>query len=355
MHTVRVQPYNAPWWLLGGHLQTLYAALHPSVPRINYRRERWDTPDGDFIDVDWLTSHEVAMANSPLVVFFHGLEGNSARHYVRSLMDKLQRHGWRGVAVNFRGCSGEPNRLPRAYFAGDSAEIDWILRRLRMQNPTLSLFATGVSLGGNALLKWAGEQGVQAGDVIDAVVTVSATMDLQAAGNTLDRGGVNQLYTRHFLGSLKQKALQKLEQFPGLFDRESVGSVKTLREFDDLVTAPLHGFKNTDDYWNTASSKSRLINIRIPALLINARNDPFLPESALPVKTQVSSSVTLEFPEDGGHVGFMSGAFPGRHAWLPERIMAFFAEVNESEDGASSQRAQRNTGGFRRSEVPPSG
>ncbi len=323
---VYAQPYQAPWWLPGGHFQTIYSALVISAVRVDYQRERWDTPDGDFIDVDWLMPVDGHAAEGPLVVFFHGLEGNSERHYVRSLMNLLQRKGWRGVAVNFRGCSGEPNRLPRAYFAGDSAEIDWILRRLRVQYPTTPLFATGVSLGANALLKWTGEQGAQAAQVIDAVVTVSAAMDLQATGNTLDSGGFNQFYTDHFLSSLKKKAAQKLEQFPGLFNREALENIKTLREFDDLVTAPLHGFKNTDDYWTRASSKPYLIDIRIPTLLINARNDPFLPDSALPVAAEVSASVTLEFPETGGHVGFVSGSFPGKHEWLPERILEFFEQ-----------------------------
>lgn len=318
------QPYEAPWWLPGGHLQTIYSALIISAPEVDYQRERWDTPDGDFIDVDWLIPTNGNVDDSPLVVFFHGLEGNSERDYVRSLMDLLQRKGWRGVAVNFRGCSGEPNRLPRAYFAGDSAEIDWILRRLRAQYPTTPLFATGVSLGANALLKWTGEYGAQAREIIDAVVTVSAALDLQVTGNTLDRGGFNQFYTDYFLESLKKKAAQKLEQFPGLFNGESLENIKTLREFDDLVTAPLHGFKNTDDYWTRASSKPYLVDIRVPTLLINARNDPFLPESALPVAAEVSTAVTLEFPETGGHVGFVSGSFPGKHEWLPERILEFF-------------------------------
>ena len=335
---VRAQPYDAPWWLPGGHLQTIYSALFTAIPHVDYKRERWETPDGDFIDVDWLIDVEgltpekinSGVDDSPLVVFFHGLEGNSEGHYVRSLMSILQRQGWRGIAVNFRGCSGETNRLPRAYFAGDSAEIDWILRRLRAQNPTISIFAAGVSLGGNALLKWTGEQGAQAEDVIDAVVTVSAAMDLQATGNALDSGGFNQFYTDHFLSSLKKKAFQKLEQFPGLFDREALVNITTLREFDDLVTAPLHGFKNTDDYWTRASSKPHLIDIRIPTLLINARNDPFLPETALPAPADVSSSVTLEFSNEGGHVGFVSESFPGKHAWLPERILAFFSEINDN-------------------------
>lgn len=329
---VHAQSYDAPWWLPGGHLQTIYSALFTAVPQVSYNRERWETPDGDFIDVDWLALDKanISGADSPVVVFFHGLEGNSDRHYIRSLMHKLQRKGWRGVAVNFRGCSGEPNRLPRAYFAGDSAEIDWILRRLRAQYPTIPLFATGVSLGGNALLKWVGEQGIHAGEVIDAVVTVSATMDLQATGNTLDGGGFNRFYTDNFLRSLKKKAARKLEQFPGLFDGESVENVKTLREFDNLVTAPLHGFKNTDDYWARASSKPYLIDIRIPTLLIHARNDPFLPETALPTPAEVSSSIKLEFSDEGGHVGFISGSFPGKHVWLPERILAFFAEINDN-------------------------
>ena len=335
---VHAQSYDAPWWLPGGHLQTIYSALFTVVPQVSYKRERWETPDGDFIDVDWLidvdeqapAAANISTADGPLVIFFHGLEGNSERHYVRSLMGELQRKGWRGIAVNFRGCSGEPNRLPRAYFAGDSTEIDWILRRVRAQYPATPLFATGVSLGGNALLKWVGEQGAHAGEVIDAVVTVSAAMDLQAMGNTLDQGGFNQFYTDHFLHSLKKKAAYKLEQFPGLFDREAVNNVKTLREFDDLVTAPLHGFKNTDDYWTRASSKPHLIDIRIPTLLIHARNDPFLPETALPAPAEVSSSVTLEFSDEGGHVGFISGPFPGKHAWLPERILAFFSEVNDN-------------------------
>ncbi|MBI2778454.1 MAG: alpha/beta fold hydrolase [Gammaproteobacteria bacterium] len=312
--------YRAPSWLPGGHLQTIYTALLTSAPRIAYTRERWDTPDGDFIDVDWLNNS----ACGPLVVFFHGLEGSSRGHYVRSLMEKLQHSGWRGIAVNFRGCSGEPNRLPRAYFAGDSAEIDWILRRLRALNPDSLIFAAGVSLGGNALLKWLGEQGDNACGIINAALTVSAAMDLQATGNALDSGGFNQLYAAHFLRTLKKKASQKLEQYPGLFDRELLKHVKTLRAFDDLFTAPLHGYKNTDDYWTRASSKPGLINIRVPTLLINARNDPFLPASALPRSEQVSACVTLEFPEEGGHMGFISGPFPGRHAWLPERILEFF-------------------------------
>lgn len=317
----RTASYQAPLWLPGGHAQTVYASLlSPTLLRVDYKRERWDTPDGDFIDVDWLDP----AADGPLVVCFHGLEGGSQGHYARSLMAKLRQQGWRGAVPHFRGCSGEPNRLPRAYFAGDSAEIDWILRRLRTQHPTLPIFTVGVSLGGNALLKWLGEQGDNALNVIDAAATISATMDLMITGDTLDAPGFNLFYRDRFLYTLKRKALQKLEQHPMPYDRQGIETITTLREFDNIVTAPLHGFKDTGDYWTRASSKPGLVHIRVPTLLINAGNDPFQPAFALPTAREVSDCVTLEFPETGGHVGFVSGPFPGKHIWLPERILEFF-------------------------------
>ena len=241
-------------------------------------------------------------------------------------MAALHERGMRGVVVHFRGCSGEPNRLPRAYHSGDAPEIDWIVRRLRRQHADAPLFAVGVSLGGNALLKWLGETGASAGTVIDGAAAVSAPVNLMAAGNALDRG-FNLAYVHQFLSSMKRKALAKLAQYPGLYDAARVRAASTLREFDDLVTAPLHGFRNTDDYWTRASSKPGLKNIRVPTLLLNARNDPFLPASALPGAGEVSGAVTLEQPEQGGHVGFVSGRFPGSLGWLPARVMEFFQDA----------------------------
>ena len=321
-------PYAAPRWLPGGHAQTLYAALAVPRPGVAYRRERWDTPDGDFIDLDWAEPKEQGtrdkgQGKAPLVVLFHGLEGSSRSHYALTLMAALHSRGLRGVVVHFRGCSGELNRLPRAYHSGDAQEIDWILRRLRAQNPAAPLFATGVSLGGNALLKWLGDSGDAATRVIDGAAAVSAPLDVLAMGDELGRG-FNLVYSRNFLQTLKAKALAKLERYPGLFDREAVRAARTLREFDDLVTAPLHGFRNTDDYWTRASSKPGLKNIRVRTLVLNARNDPFLPVTALPGTGEVSPSVTLEQPAAGGHVGFVSGGFPGDFDWLPRRILKFF-------------------------------
>ncbi len=314
--------YISPVWLPGGHIQTLYAALGAPRPHVAYRRERWDTPDGDFIDLDWL-QQDAPSPDTPLVVLFHGLEGSSRSHYAVAVMAALRRIGWRGVVVHFRGCGGELNRLPRAYHSGDSAEINWILRRLKQQNPRAPLRAVGVSLGGNALLKWLGEQRERATAIISAAAAVSAPVDLMASGAALERG-FNLVYARHFLSSMKLKSLAKLEQFPGLFDGDKVRTSRTLREFDNAVTAPLHGYRDTDDYWTRASSKPLLRDIAVPTLLVNARNDPFLPQVALPRAHEVSASVTLDFPPAGGHVGFINGAFPGRQDWLPQRILGFF-------------------------------
>jgi predicted alpha/beta-fold hydrolase len=237
-------------------------------------------------------------------------------------MAQVRDAGWRGLVVHFRGCSGEANRLPRAYHSGDSAEIDWVLRRLKGVNGTGALYATGVSLGGNALLKWLGEEGAAAREVVSAAAAVSAPLDLMAAGDALGRG-FNLVYTRAFLSTLKRKSLAKLALHPALYDAASVRSARTLRAFDNVVTAPLHGFRDTDDYWTRASSKPWLIRIAVPTLLVNARNDPFMPESSLPRREEVSACVTRDFPREGGHVGFVSGHFPGHLEWLPRRIIEF--------------------------------
>jgi predicted alpha/beta-fold hydrolase len=312
--------YRAPWWLPGGNLQTLYAALIRR-PGIKWARERWDTPDGDFIDVDRLHGS----ANAPLVVLFHGLEGSSGSHYAAALARELNRLGWRGAVPHFRGCSGEPNRLPRAYHSGDAAEIRWILRRFHAEAKHAPLFAVGVSLGGNALLKWLGEDR-EAKRVLAAAAAVSAPFDLMAAGEALGRG-FNLLYTRAFLATMKHKSALKLERFPGAFDGKAMRRARTLREFDDAVTAPLHGFRDTDDYWTRASAKPLLTRVEVPTVLVNARNDPFMPEEALPRSEEVSAAVRCEFPSEGGHAGFVSGPFPGNLGWLPRRLVGIFREV----------------------------
>lgn len=311
--------YRAPWWLPGGHLQTIYPFLflRPRPPR--YRRERWETPDGDFIDLDWIDTPDSA----PLVVLFHGLEGSSTSHYASALMGTLVARGWGGVVVHFRGCGGEPNRLPRAYHSGDADEVDWIVRRFSAMQPRRPLLVAGVSLGGNALLKWLSREGERAGGIARAAAAVSAPMDLVTAGDRLGRG-FNRVYGNLFLSTLRAKSLAKLARFPGLYDGNAVRRARTLRQFDDVVTAPLHGFRDADDYWTRASTRGELRRIAVRTLIVHARNDPFLPGTYLPLPEEVSPAVTLEFPAGGGHAGFPQGPFPGNVAWLPRRLIRHF-------------------------------
>lgn len=311
--------YRAPRWLPGGHLQTIYPATLVAKPAVVYRRERWEVhhPElgDDFVDVDFVDGEP----DKPLVVLFHGLEGSSNSHYARGLMAALKARGWSGAVPHFRGCSGEPNRTARFYHSGDSLEVDWIMARLRARAPG-PLYAAGVSLGGNALLRWLGESG-SAADFVTAAAAISAPLDLARGGEALS-SGFNMLYTRMFLKTLKPKCLAKLEQFPGLFDREALLAARDLYAFDNVVTAPLHGYRDTDDYWHRASARHVLMDITVPTLVLNARNDPFLPGEHLP--GSAAGAVTLEYPEEGGHVGFPVGPFPGRIDWLPRRILSFF-------------------------------
>ena len=322
----RTTGYRAPAWLPGGHAQTLWPALVNKRllrPRPEYRRERWATPDGDFIDLDWTDAH----AHAPLLVLFHGLEGSSGSHYALAFADWARINGWRFVVPHFRGCSGDMNLAPRAYHSGDHEEVNWILQRLRGAH-TGPIFALGVSLGGNALLRWAQEAGSTASASVQGVAAVCAPIDLTASGHAIGRGFNAQVYTRMFLRSLKPKALRKLRQHPGLFDRDTLLAARNLYEFDNVVTAPLHGFRDTDDYWARASAKPQLQCIRIPALVLNALNDPFVPASSLPrgdaPAAQLGAWVTLMQPAHGGHVGFPGGPWPGHMKSLPELVMAWF-------------------------------
>lgn len=315
--------YHSPWWLPGGHAQTIWPALyarrrhHPAAPLL---RERWITPDGDFIDVD---RQKASTPQRPQMVMFHGLEGSSDSHYAQACADWAAQHDVHWVMPHFRGCSGEINHAPRAYHSGDHAEIDWILRRLRQEHRQWGgqcMVAAGVSLGGNALMRWAGEHGEAAAAQVDAIASICSPLDLAASGRAIGQGFNRQVYTRMFLRTMKPKAMAKWAQFPGLFNRERLLAARDLYEFDNVFTAPLHGFRDTPDYWARASAKPLLPRIRVPALLVNARNDPFVPVASLPQAHEVSRSVTLWQPRHGGHVGFASGRWPGQVRSLSDRV-----------------------------------
>lgn len=312
--------YVAPAWLPGGNLQTIWPALiarRVFGPHPEYRRERWTTPDADFIDVDWLVQADVH--TNTLLVLFHGLEGSSRSHYAEAFADFARERSMDFAVPHFRGCSGELNHAPRAYHSGDFEEIGWVLQRLRQrhQGPIL---AVGVSLGGNALLRWAEEMGSSAGEFVSGLAAVSSPIDLAAGGHAIGKGFNRMVYTRMFLNTMKPKALLKLVQHPGLFDRAAMLAARDLYTFDNVFTAPLHGFKSTEDYWMRGSAKPHLDQIRVPALVVNARNDPFVPAWCLPTQADVGAYVTLWQPQAGGHVGFTQGAMPGHVRAMPDAV-----------------------------------
>jgi uncharacterized protein len=316
-------PEHGPWWLPGGQTQTIWPALYSrrfdgAAP--NFHRERWTTPDQDFIDVDFVLAKRT---NAPWLVLFHGLEGSSKSHYAQAFASQAAQVGLNFCIPHFRGCSGELNLAPRAYHSGDFEEIGWILGRLRAR-ATTPLMAAGVSLGGNALLRWAQEAGDSAASVAHSVAAICSPLNLNAAGDAIGSGFNRQIYTRMFLRTMKPRALAKWAQHPGLFDRERLMAARDLRDFDDVFTGPLHGFKGVADYWTRGSALPHLPRLRIPSLVINPRNDPFVPAASLPTAAQVSASVTLWQPAHGGHVGFAAGATPpGDVMTMPRAVLAW--------------------------------
>lgn len=349
-----------PAWLPDKHSQTLYAALFAQHHRISFIRERVDTPDGDFVDFDWTgpgllphkspgpadggdpspathgktaasrwaTAHDWTMLpktpDTPALILFHGLEGGSSSRYAQSIAHHFRARGWIVAIAHFRGCSGTPNRLARAYYSGDSEDVRFMLATARSRAPHARWHAAGVSLGGNALLKYIGEAPTDAG-WLAACAGVSVPLDLVASGTSLSKGFVNRhIYTAHFLRTMKHKVLEKARRFPGAIDVLRISQARDLRDFDDAYTAPMHGFRNALDYWTRASSKPLLRDITVPTLVLNARNDPFLPADALPRPVDCSASVLLHQPAQGGHAGFPTGPAPGYLNWLPQRLGRFF-------------------------------
>lgn len=313
--------YCSPKWLVGAHLQTIWPARLIKVPSPNYIREYLETPDGETaLACDYIFSDR---PEAPLVVMFHGLEGSSQSHYAKALMLNIQEQGLNGVIVHFRGCGGIPLKGPKAYHGGDSEEIAWVLQSLKQRFGRV--YATGVSLGGNMLAKYLGESGQNA--ACDAAVVISAPLDMVAASVPLSKGLGKNLYTMDFLRTLKPKAYAFWSDHPNSFDWLAVEKAKTFAEFDSYFTAPIHGFKDALDYWSKSSAKPLLTAIQVPTLLINAKNDPFIPANSLPTQQDVSSNVTLFQPDCGGHVGFVSGAFPGNINWLPQTILDFLLNL----------------------------
>jgi predicted alpha/beta-fold hydrolase len=285
-------------------------------------RSRWELPDGDFLDVDELAAAEGA----PRVIVLHGLEGSSGSPQVRRMLGQARARGWGAIAMNFRGCGGTPNRLRRSYHGGDTGDLAWVADRVCRQHPGSPVFLAGFSLGGNVLLKYLGEQADAVPSMVRGAAAVSAPVNLRASAYALE-SGFGRIYGRRLTERLKRKTAEKLARFPDLVDPVRLRRVATLTQFDQLVTAPVHGFRDAEDYWARSSSAHVLARIRRPTLLINAQDDPFLPAAALPVEA-VASNPRLEadFPVSGGHLGFLEGRWPGVAAgWAEARAAAFLS------------------------------
>jgi predicted alpha/beta-fold hydrolase len=319
-------PFRPAWWLPGPHLQTLWGSLLRPRPKLDGKMERLELADGDFLDLYWS-----GPAAAPLILMLHGLEGSLASHYAAGSLHTLNRAGWRTCFMHFRGCSGEPNRLPRSYHSGETGDLQAVIDHLREQHGRTPACCIGVSLGGNVLLKWLGEQGPQART--GSAIAVSVPLQLAASADRLQYG-LSRLYQRHLLQGLRRKYRRKFgtDRAP---DGRPLDSLDNFCRFDAAVTAPLHGFASAEDYYARCSSRQFLKHIETPTLLIQARDDPFLWPTALPTRAELSPAVTLELAEHGGHVGFIEGRLPGRaRYWLDRRIMEWLGGAVGTEAGS---------------------
>jgi predicted alpha/beta-fold hydrolase len=316
--------YKPPLFFASPHVQTIFPTLFRKVTGVTYRRIRIDTPDGDFLDSD------LSSVNSDRVaVILHGLEGDSQRSYVKGMVRALNRRGWDALAVNFRGCGGEPNRMPRMYHSGETEDLDTVMRSVGTTASYRCAALVGFSLGGNVILKYLGERGTDHHPLIRAAAAVSVPCHLKACSVRLGEPG-NRLYAKRFLKLLRAKIALKARVNPESIRLDLFKDVVTLKDFDDRYTAPLHGFKDADDYYARASSLPFLKSIRVPTLLLNAKDDPFLAEPCYPVSdARDNSHLFLETPDHGGHVGFLAFNKEGEY-WSEKRVGTFLEDAIHS-------------------------
>lgn len=315
--------FKPAWWLPGPHLQTLWAAL---ARRCHLRTlvypERLELPDGDFLDLHWTHSKK---GRPPIVLILHGLSGNARSSYAQGLLAALHQRGWQGVLMHFRGCSGVPNRLARSYHAGETGDLQQVLDTLVKRKPGVPLFVVGYSLGGNVLLKWLGETGQQS--LVTAACAVSVPFELAKSADRLNTG-FSRVYQWRLIHELMTAYRKKFQHRPSPLHLDDRHPPRNFWEFDDAITAPLHGFKDVHDYYAQSSSRQFLKNIQTPTLIVHAQDDPFTHLDALPTAAEVSSDVSLELLEKGGHVGFVSGKYPWKPSyWSESRVLDYFEKI----------------------------
>ena len=326
--------YRPAWWVPGAHAQTLWGKFFRRRRPLPIRAEHWETPDRDFIEVHRLAGP----AGAPRLFFLHGLEGTIRSHYVAGFFEQAKDRGWAADLLIFRGCGAEQNRAPRFYHSGETTDLAFALERILREIPEVPIVLAGVSLGGNVLLKFLGEQGTNISDRVRGAATVSVPYDLERSARFIS-SGLSRIYDRHFLRTLRAKAVAKLDRFPGLFDRGRLESAGSIFEFDDAVTAPVHGFPDAHDYYAKSSSLGWLPKVRIPTFLLSAADDPFLPSEVLSeVRDAVrhNPNLTAEFTGRGGHVGFVAGRLPWRPLYYAEWRACEFLTAALARDGRGS-------------------
>lgn len=316
--------FKPAWYLRNAHLQTILAKYLAPAHRIATQPETLNLPDGDILQLNWTAQ---PTDNQPLVILLHGLAGSIDSHYIQGMLSACQQQNWPAVVLHFRGCHGEPNKLPRAYHSGDTADLAFVIQSIRQRHPATPLLAAGFSLGGNVLIKYCGEQAEH--NPLTAAVAVSAPLALADSARRINQG-FSRIYQRYLLQSLlcsTKEKLHRFQPFPVPLSQQQLGSIQSIEQFDELYTAPIHGFQNAQDYYRRASGKAFLPKITIPTLILHAADDPFLSAQVIPEATELSDSVTFELSQYGGHVGFISGSNPFKpQFWLNSRIPAFFLE-----------------------------
>lgn len=316
--------YSPAWWVPGGHLRTLWGKLFRRQQPAPTVMERWDTPDGDFLEIHRLHS----APGTPRVLLLHGLEGTVRSHYAQGLLNEALRRGWGADLLIFRSCGSELNRTRRFYHSGETSDTAFVLGRIVEQFPSSPIGIAGVSLGGNVLLRYLGERSAGTPSQLVAAAAISVPFDLLRSSRRINRG-FSRLYQKFFLGSLRQKALDKQRLFPDLAPADRIAGLRTLEDFDNLITGPLHGFRDAEDYYERASSLPILDRIRIQTLLLSAIDDPMLPSDVLDEVRGIAgrnACLHLEFVDKGGHAGFIAGSAPWRPFYYAEyRVGEFFA------------------------------
>jgi uncharacterized protein len=308
--------HKAPFYLFNGHLQTIVPGLFRTVEGVLYQRERLDTPDSDFIDLDWSK-----VGSNELVVLSHGLEGDSGRPYIQGMVKVFNSYGIDALAWNYRSCSGEPNKLLRSYHLGASDDLDLVVRHALNTGQYDSIYLIGFSAGGNISLKYLGEAPDKVPKEVKRATVFSVPVDLKSSAKQISR-----IYTQRFLKTLGAKLEQKKQMYPDDLSLEDYSVLWTFPEFDERYTAPLHGFKSAEEYYARVSSKQFLDNIQIPTLLVNAKNDPFLGKLCYPIQEAKNNPyLYLEMPDDGGHVGFIED-FRNDYYYSEERALRFLLQ-----------------------------